>query len=60
MFPHRGVLTHRIPAQELGGLIFAAGTAVILLLGVPALRPIVALAVVGGVVLAPILHRLGR
>jgi hypothetical protein len=59
-FPHAGIRIDRIPAEEGGGLIFAVGTAAIFLLAFPALRPVAALAVLGGLVLAPILHRLYR
>jgi hypothetical protein len=58
MSPHRGVLISRIPAEGLGGLIFAIGTAAIFLLAVPAFRPVVAACVVGGILLAPVLRKL--
>ncbi|OFV85805.1 MAG: hypothetical protein A2V74_11705 [Acidobacteria bacterium RBG_16_70_10] len=58
--PHPGIRIDSIPAEEGGGLIFALGTALIFLLAFPALRPIALLAVLGGVILAPILHRLYR
>jgi hypothetical protein len=58
--PHAEIRIDRIPAEEGGGLIFAVGTAVIFLLAFPALRPIVAAAAIGGVLLAPVLHRLYR
>jgi len=58
MSPHRGILTHRIPAEGIGGLIFALGVATIFLLGVPGFRPLVALCVLGGALLAPVLHRI--
>jgi hypothetical protein len=59
-YPHAEIRIDRIPAEEGGGLIFAVGTAVIFLLAFPALRPIMAAAVIGGVLLAPVLHRLYR
>ena len=59
-YPHAEIRIDRIPAEEGGGLIFAVGTAVIFLLAFPALRPIVAAAAIGGVLLAPVLHRLYR
>jgi hypothetical protein len=43
-----------------GGLIFAIGSTVIFLMAVPALRPIAVAAAVGGLLLAPVLHRLYR
>jgi hypothetical protein len=60
MFPHAGIRIDRIPAEEGGGLIFAVGTAAIFLIAFPALVPIAVAAVAGGVVLAPILHKLYR
>jgi hypothetical protein len=59
-YSHAEIRIDRIPAEEGGGLIFAVGTAVIFLLAFPALRPIMAAAVIGGVLLAPVLHRLYR
>jgi hypothetical protein len=59
-FPHAGIRIDRIPAEEGGGLIFAIGTAAIFLLAFPALLPVAGAAVLGGVVLAPVLHRLYR
>jgi hypothetical protein len=58
MSPHRGILISRIPAEGLGGLIFAVGTAAVFVLAVPAFRPLVAACVVGGILLAPVLRRL--
>lgn len=57
---HPGIRIDRIPAQGVGGLIFAVGMAAVVLLAMPSLRPIALLAVLGGIVLAPILHRLYR
>ncbi len=57
-FPHSGIRIDRIPAEEGGGLIFALGSVAIVLLAFPALMPVVGAAVLGGVALAPILHRL--
>jgi len=57
MQPHPGIRIDRIPAAGGGGLIFAVGMVAIVLLAVPALRPLFAVAVVGGVLLAPVLHR---
>ena len=58
--PHQGIRIDHIPAEGGGGLIFAAGTVLIFLIGVPALRPVAAVAAIGGLLLAPILHRLYR
>jgi hypothetical protein len=58
--PHPGIRIDQIPAEGGGGLIFALGTVLIVLLGFPALRPVAAVAVLGGVLFAPILHRLYR
>lgn len=57
-YPHSGIRIDRIPAEEGGGVIFALGIVVLFLIGVPAMRPVVALAALGGVLLAPLLHRL--
>jgi hypothetical protein len=59
-FPHAGIRIDRIPAEGAGGLIFAVGSVVIFLMAFPALRPIAAAALLGGMVLAPLLHRLYR
>ena len=58
--PHQGIRIDHIPAEGGGGLIFALGTVLIFLIGVPPLRPVAAVAVIGGLLLAPILHRLYR
>lgn len=58
--PHQGIRIDRIPAEGFGGLIFAAGSALIFLTAFPALRPIAAAAALGGLLLAPVLHRLYR
>ena len=57
---HPGIRIDRIPAQGAGGLIFAVGMAAVVLFAMPSLRPIALVAVLGGIVLAPILHRLYR
>jgi hypothetical protein len=59
-FPHAGIRIDRIPAEEGGGLIFAIGIVVLFLIGVPVMRPVVALAALGGILLAPVMHRLLR
>jgi hypothetical protein len=59
-YPHSGIRIDRIPAEEGGGLIFAIGSVIIFLMAFPALRPIAGAALVGGLVLAPLLHRLYR
>lgn len=58
--PHAGIRIDRIPAEGGGGLIFAVGSALIFLVAFPALRPIAAAALLGGLMLAPVLHRLYR
>jgi hypothetical protein len=60
MYPHRGIRIDRIPAEEGGGILFAAGIMALFLIGVPAMRPLVALAALCGLLLAPLLHRLYR
>ena len=57
---HQGIRIDRIPAEGLGGLIFAIGSSAIFLLAFPALRPIAAAAAIGGMLLAPVLHRVYR
>jgi hypothetical protein len=58
--PHQGIRIDHIPVEGAGGLIFAIGTPLIFLMAFPALRPIAAAAVLGGMILAPVLHRLYR
>jgi hypothetical protein len=58
--PHQGIRIDHIPAEGAGGLIFAIGSAAIFLMAFPALRPIAAAAAIGGLLLAPVLHRLYR
>ena len=57
MQPHPGIRIDRIPAQGGGGLIFALGMVAIVLIALPAVRPLAAVAVLGGALLAPVLHR---
>jgi hypothetical protein len=59
-YPHAGIRIDRIPAEEGGGLIFALGTVAIFLLAFPTLLPVALAALVGGAVLAPVLHKLYR
>ena len=58
--PHQGIRIDHIPAEGVGDLIFALGTVAIFLIGFPALRPVAAVALLGGLLLAPVLHRLHR
>ncbi len=58
--PHQGIRIDSIPAEGVGGLIFAIGSSAIFLLAFPALRPIAVAAGIGGLLLAPVLHRLYR
>jgi hypothetical protein len=60
MDPHRGILVHRIPAEGLGGLIFAAGMVALTLAAAPELRALALLSAVAGVLAAPLLYRLHR
>ena len=57
---HQGIRIDQIPAEGAGGLIFAIGLSTIFLLAFPALRPIAVAAAIGGLLLAPVLHRLYR
>jgi hypothetical protein len=59
-FPHPGIRIDRIPAEEGGGLIFMIGILALFLIGVPVMRPVVGLAALGGVLMAPLLYRLRR
>ncbi len=59
-YPHAGIRIDHIPAEEGGGLIFAAGTTAIFLIAFPALLPVLGGALVGGALLAPALYRLRR
>ncbi len=58
MDPHRGILTHRIPAEGLGGLIFTVGMLMLTLVAAPELRPLALLSAVAGVLSAPLIYRL--
>ena len=58
--PHPGIRIDKIPAAGGGGLIFALGMVAVVLVAVPAIRPLAGLCLLGGLVLAPILHRLYR
>ena len=53
---HPGIRIDSIPVEETGGLIFAIGMSVIFMIAVPAFVPVVGAAVVGGALLAPVLH----
>jgi hypothetical protein len=59
-YPHAGIRINQIPAEEGGGLIFAVGTAAIFLVAFPQLMPVAGAAALGGLLLAPVLHRLYR
>ncbi len=54
--PHPGIRIDRIPAEGAGGLIFALGISLLFLIAIPAFRPVVALSILAGAALAPILH----
>jgi hypothetical protein len=58
MQPHRGILVHRIPAEGLGGLIFAVGMVTLTLVAAPELRALALFGTVAGVLAAPLLYRL--
>jgi hypothetical protein len=57
MEPHRGILISRVPADGIGGLIFALGMVAIALMAVPQIRLLALVSLVGGVLLAPVLFR---
>lgn len=56
-YPHQGIRIDNIPAEGAGGLIFALGTVMVVLLGVPVLRTAALVALAGGALAAPLLHR---
>jgi len=57
---HPGIRIDEIHVEEAGGLIFAIGMSVIFLLAVPSFVPVVGAAIVGGALLAPVLHWMHR
>jgi hypothetical protein len=57
---HPGIQISRIPVEGGGGLIFAIGMVLIVVLAMPAVRPLALLSILGGVILAPVLHRLNH
>jgi hypothetical protein len=57
---HPGIRIDHIEARGGGGLIFAVGMMVLVLMAAPALRPLALAALLGGGALAPVLHRLYR
>jgi hypothetical protein len=60
MSPHPGVRFDDIPAAGGGGMILALGTIVLFWLGVPEFRPVVLASLAGGLLFAPLFHRLGH
>ena len=50
--PHRGILIDQIPADGPVGLIFALGTILIFLIGVPEIRQFMPVALLGGLLVA--------
>jgi hypothetical protein len=57
---HPGIRIDSIRAEGAGGLIFALGMVVVLLLAIPALLPVAGLCALGGVLLAPVLHHINH
>ena len=57
---HPGIRIDSIQVEETGGLIFAVGMSVIFMLAVPSFVPVVGAAIVGGALLAPVLHWMYR
>jgi hypothetical protein len=53
---HPGIRINSIPVAGIAGLIVAVGITVVILLAVPALRPLAALSLGGGVLLALLLR----
>jgi len=54
--PHRGILINKIPAEGVGGLIFAVGTVLIFTIGVPEIRQFMLLAVPAGGIVAGLIY----
>jgi len=56
-YPHRGITMHRLPVGDnLPGLIFAVGSALIFLFAIPALWYVMVAAVAIGLVIAAVLQ----
>jgi len=56
-YPHRGITMHRLPVGDnLPGLVFAVGSALIFLFAIPALWYVLVAAVVIGLVVAALLQ----
>lgn len=53
---HQGILIDKIPAEGMGGFLFALGTALIFLIGIPAIRPLGLIGLAGGLFFAGILY----
>jgi len=60
MYPHPGIRIDSIPAAGTGGLIFMLGMEALFLVGVPSFLPVAAACLVGGALVAPVLHRLNH
>jgi hypothetical protein len=60
-YPHRGITMHRLPVGDnLPGLVFAVGSALIFLFAIPALWYVLVAAVVIGLVIAALLQIVHR
>jgi len=60
-YPHRGITMHRLPVGDnLPGLVFAVGSALIFLFAIPALWYVLVAAVVIGLVVAALLQVVHR
>jgi len=57
---HQGIRIDRIPLAGTGGLIVAVGIVLLILFAVPALRPLAALCLGGGALLAVLLRAIRR
>jgi hypothetical protein len=55
---HPGITIHKIPAEGVGGLIFALGLSALVLTGIPAFVPLFVACVLGGLALALLLHQI--
>jgi hypothetical protein len=58
---HPGITIHRLPVGGgIAGFIFAAGTLLICLIGVPAFRSFLAISICAGIAIAVALHLLRK
>jgi hypothetical protein len=54
---HSGIRIDKVKVEGAGGAIFVVGMIGLLVLSMPSMVPLMALCALGGVALAPVLHR---